>query len=378
MTALNTHASPIHNVVLRAIGSKTLEQPRWLVKGVLPQSGVALLAGQYAAGKTFVAVDLGLSVCLGQKFLEKRTQAGGVLFAAAEGAGEVELRVEAARAGKFRDGVKGEIPFLVADCPSGVEQQGVFVWLENAIKAAKNDCTKKFGTELRLVVIDTLAAAFGIEDENANAEAARIMRRLADLGNRYDVLITPVTHMGKNADSGVRGASAYGAGADAILSVLATTNPQTGVVSKRSLALTKSRRGSTGPLGAFMLIFKELGLDADRDPIGSCFVEHYANDNVETQKVACSKVPREFRDALDETLNTHGRNHAFPDGFAAKVVEAELVRAEFLRRRVDGNPDPKGVRKRQAWSRAFRSAKEEGLIVGRAINANVEVVWRPH
>ena len=66
-----------------------------------------------------------------------------MLFAAAEGAGEVELRVEAARAGKFRDGVKGEIPFLVADCPSGVEQQGVFVWLENAIKAAKNDCTEE-------------------------------------------------------------------------------------------------------------------------------------------------------------------------------------------------------------------------------------------
>jgi len=70
-----------------------------------------------------------------------------------------------------------------------------------------------------------LLACFNITDENDNAEATRLMKELAGVGNANDVLVMPIAHHGKNAETGVRGASAYGAGADAILSVLGVTDP---------------------------------------------------------------------------------------------------------------------------------------------------------
>lgn len=369
--------NPINTVSLRAIGSDLPPPPKWLVKNLLPESGVALLAGQYAAGKTFIAIDLGLCVSLSREFLGRRTRPGGVLWIAAEGAGEIDLRIAAARRGKFRDKVKGEIPFLVADAPPVTEQRGILVWLENAIKQAQADCIQGFETDLRLVVIDTLAAAFGIEDENDNAEAARIMRRLADLGNKYGTLVMPVAHLGKTPESGIRGASAYGAGADAILSVLAKANQLTGEVSKRSLALTKSRRGSTGPQGAFTLAFHELCVDdEDRSPIGSCFVEYHANDNLESPKAKRSNVSPEFLEAVDEVLISHGKDHQIPDGPIVKAVPIAAVRGDFHKRYTTGKPGNSSGAKDKAWQRSFRAAKEERVIGAIAIRSDLELMWR--
>jgi len=122
--------SPINTVTLRAIGSTPLEAPQYLVKGVLPLTGVALLSGQYAAGKTFVGNDLSLSIVFGQNFLSRRVKQGGVLWVAAEGGGEIDSRIAAARAEKFKDGNRGEIPFWITEPPAGLSQQGIIFWLE--------------------------------------------------------------------------------------------------------------------------------------------------------------------------------------------------------------------------------------------------------
>lgn len=377
MTSPNSPVAPQPRVMLRAIGGEATHAPTYLVKGIFPASGVALLAGQYASGKTFVAADLMLSVCLGQEFMGKRTKSGGGLWLAAEGAGEVEVRVAAARAGKFQDGVKGNIPFLFSECLPHEKIEGTIGWIERAITSAKDECCNKFDTALRLVVIDTLAAAFALEDENGNAEAARIMKRLGDLGNQHDVLILPVTHMGKNADSGVRGASAYGAGADAILTVIATTASLTGDVSKRSVALAKSRRGGTGPMGGFTLPFQVLGLDDDGDPFGSCFVQFHANDNQAKAPVQRdSRASRKFSEAFDEALMSHGKDYKIPDGPTVRAISVTEVQNEFYRRYLTGNPGNKPDAKRKAWNRAFEAAEAEGGFAGRPLSQDLEIMWR--
>lgn len=65
------------------------EQASYLIKDILPLRGVALLAGQYSSGKTFVALDIALSLICGEQFLGCRTKQGAVLWFAAEGAGTV-------------------------------------------------------------------------------------------------------------------------------------------------------------------------------------------------------------------------------------------------------------------------------------------------
>jgi AAA domain len=370
--------SPINTVLLRAIGATSPEPPQWLVKGMLPRSGVALLSGQYAAGKTFVGADLCLSVVFDREFLGRRVRSGGVLWIAAEGGGEIDSRVEAARAGKFRDGHAGEIPFFVAEPPAGLSQHNIITWLEHAVAEASWVAAEKFGADLRLVVIDTLAACFNITDENDNAEAARLMKELARVGNASDVLVMPIAHHGKTAETGVRGASAYGAGADAILSVLGVTDPLSGKTSKRSLALTKSRRGGTGSLGSFEVQSYVLGLDEDGDPMTAGYVEF-----VESREKAApqqptkpkSKVPRDFTEAFNEALASHGQDHKIPEGPTVKAVSVTEVRNNFMRRYITGNPEKTDSAKYKAFERALDAARDENMIAGVSLSQNKSLVW---
>ncbi|TQF26895.1 hypothetical protein UNPF46_32210 [Bradyrhizobium sp. UNPF46] len=371
--------SPINTVSLRAIGATSPEPPQWLVKGILPRTGVALLSGQYAAGKTFVGVDLCLSLVFDREFLGRRVRPGGVLWIAAEGGGEIDSRVEAARAGKFQDGHAGEIPFFVAEPPAGLSQHNIIIWLEHAVAEASWEAAGKFGADLRLVVIDTLAACFNIADENDNAEAARLMKELARVGNASDVLVMPIAHHGKNAETGVRGASAYGAGADAILSVLGVTDPLSGKTSKRSLALTKSRRGGTGSLGSFEVRNHVLGLDEDGDPMTAGYIEFLESAGEAASQVVVakvkSKIPRDFSEAFNEALAARGQDYRIPEGPTVTAVNVTEVRNLFLRRYITGNPETKPSAKYKAFARAIEAAKNESMIAGTSLSSNVELIW---
>ena len=70
--------------------------PKYLVKNLLPQTGVGLLSGQSGTYKSFVAIKLAGAIATGQSFaghVIKRQ--GAVLIFASEGAGEVPIRLDA-------------------------------------------------------------------------------------------------------------------------------------------------------------------------------------------------------------------------------------------------------------------------------------------
>ena len=78
--------------------------PSYLVDETLPEIGVATLGGQYGAAKTFVGADLAAAIMVGGEFAGnpvKRT--GGVLWFAAEGENEIEMRIQAAVAARGGD-----------------------------------------------------------------------------------------------------------------------------------------------------------------------------------------------------------------------------------------------------------------------------------
>ena len=66
-------------------------------KDVMPRTGLAgSMPGQWGTYKTFVALDLAGSVITGRPWLTRRDQApGGVLFIAAEAAGDLPIRLDA-------------------------------------------------------------------------------------------------------------------------------------------------------------------------------------------------------------------------------------------------------------------------------------------
>jgi RecA-family ATPase len=72
-----------------------LPKPSWLIEGILPANGLAVLYGAPGAGKTFVALSIALSIAAGHLWCGKSTKSGSVLYVAAEGVFGLQLRVRA-------------------------------------------------------------------------------------------------------------------------------------------------------------------------------------------------------------------------------------------------------------------------------------------
>jgi hypothetical protein len=265
---------------------------RWLVHQTLPEIGVAFLAGQYAAGKTFVALDLAYSVMAGERFAGVDVdRKGGVLFLAAEGESEIPVRLEAILQTRGSASTT-DLPFIwLDDVPVLLASDG-----KDKLIAAVRDAAAQFraeGIHLALVVVDTVAAAAGWTDENNAAEAQAAIRVMQALAKETGALVLAVDHHGKDQNAGVRGSTAKSAGAEAVLSVLGEKQVN-GTTTDRRLALHKVRGGASGRELPFDLQTVDVGVDAKGRPVTTCVVDWRAHE----RPPAVEKLPRTASAAL--------------------------------------------------------------------------------
>ncbi|MET4244989.1 AAA family ATPase [Bradyrhizobium sp. RT10b] len=360
----------------RRFGDRPLEMPRYLIKGILPLVGVALLAGQFSSGKTFIGLDLSLSLIHGVEFLGRKTKPGGVLWLAAEGGGLIERNIIAARKAKFTNAPGGPFPFLWEDSVPRGDTNAILAELKAKIRAAKGECDEHHPNRpLRLVIIDTLAAYFALEDENDNAKVGTFMARLGEIAKEEHVLIVPICHMGKSAESGIRGASAFGAGADAAIAVLADINQATGEVSEcRTISLAKTRDGHPGPLASFALERIEIGTDEDGDPVMPGYVK-FAPVGADKKGRPPSRGVRDFIESVSEAMIKYGADvQVFEDAPPRRAVRIDHVRDEFNRRHSVGDSvDPAGT-KRKNYQRAHDKVLKDQMYASRTVGV-VEYIW---
>jgi len=336
------------------IGDAPHAPPRELIDGLIPAEGVAVTGGQSTAGKTFVGIYK--SICLatatpyfGRKIIERV----GTVFVAAEGRPLLPNRFAAALMKLL---IEAKLPItwpnMLPDfsCAAGIK---LFV---RQLKAIDECYRGDFGVRLGCVPIDTVAATFGMKDEDDNAEATKVCNVLRSIGDETGALMAPVHHYGKNPESGLRGASAWKGSADVIEGVLADIDPLTGRTSNRELVCTKARDGEQGPISPFDLEFIELGLKDDGEIYGSCCVVPKAGQSRLEKGPAPTKSQRTIMAAIDEALDSCGKvitpRAGMPQVRAVKVTD---VRAEFDRRYVvpDSDPTKASAAKRMAFKRAL-------------------------
>ena len=201
------------------------------------------------------------------------------------------------------------------------------------LKAISEHFKTKFGVRLGLVFVDTVSASFDIKEEADNAEAARVCKAMRRFGDAIGALVVPIHHYGKNAGVGLRGASAWRANADFVLSVMADIDPQTGVVSNRgNWPSPRTANGAQGALTAFMLKPVDLGADELGQRWGSMVaVAEEASAAKPTSDWAAEPVP--YRRALQTAFGRwRFRGQAFlgRSGPGA-LVFLHLVRDEFAK-----------------------------------------------
>lgn len=354
-------------------GDAAPEPQMMLIDGVMPLQGLPFIGGQSSAGKTFVAILLACCAASGSPFMghEVRQRVGSVIVAA-EGRSMLAARIAAALQ---KLGVTEPVPISwVKQVPDFSRSEAVREFVED-LRAISTRYLSDFGIPLGLVFVDTVSASFDIKEEADNAEAARVCKIMRSVADRAETLVVPIHHYGKNAGVGLRGASAWRANADFVLSVMADIDPQTGNVTNRQLAIAKDRDGAQGPLTPFELEAVDLGVDEDGKPWGSlAAVAGSGGAQSATQWPGHLRV---FRQALANALVSFGKDERpFPDGPQVRAVSEHKAREEFDRiAHVDSPPEKRQEALRKQFSRKLSDAQGRTLIGLHVDSAGHAVLW---
>jgi hypothetical protein len=312
--------------------------PKELIKGLIPADGVAVTGGQSTAGKTFIQNYKAVCLATGKPYFGRRiVEKVGTVIIAAEGRiimpnrfGAVCKKLE----------ITDPLPILWPKAvPDFMDTDGLKLFISE-LKEIDKYFRGEFGVRLGMTVIDTVAACFAMKDEDDNSEATKVCNIMRGIYEETGSLMAPTQHYGKNADSGLRGASAWRGSADIVEGVLADIHPLTGKTDNRQLTCTKSRDGEQGAIAPFNLEFVELGLNEESEPFGSCCVVPKLDEAV-NDATPMSKGKRAVRDAITEALDTRGEFIVPRAGMdPVKAARVTDVREEFDQRYVVDEKDP--------------------------------------
>ncbi len=227
----------------------------WAVRGLLPATGLAIIYGPSASGKSFLAIDLAAAVAAGNPaWFGFRVYARPVTLVALEGSAGLPKRIHAWSKHQDRE-IPGQLRFVVQALD--IRELGVVEALAAAICSA--------GGAGGLVVVDTLAQASPGLDENSGKDMSEIISAAGRLQHLVGGLVLLVAHSGKDESRGLRGHSSLFAAADAVIEV----NRKNG---QRSWRVAKAKDDVDGSTFGFELATIELGVDEDLEKVTSCVI----------------------------------------------------------------------------------------------------------
>lgn len=299
--------------------------PKWLVRDILRQSELACLFGPPGSLKTFIAVDLSMSVALGREWCGHQVSPGTVVYIAAEGQYSVSLRLRAYLIGHSIKGQDWEANFrVVGEAPSLTGDD------VHELAAA----IRKLSLSPALIVVDTVARCMGDADENDARDMGRLIKSCDLLRGEFGCAVLAIHHSGKGNSTVERGSSALRGACD----LMARTQRHPGDPGRVELVCEKQKEGESFRPMLFELKAESLDLDPDGYPVSAArvlFVERDAND------------------AEDETVSDADNNQkilrALKEGFFEKGASASNLIAAS------------GVARASAY-RSIKKLCEKGLI----------------
>ncbi len=174
-----------------------LPDPGWLIKEILPEQALALLYGRSGHGKSFVVLDMSLSIQRGEKWLGHPVSQGDVLYILAEGSVRVKKRL---KAWKDKHGVNGSVGAHFLPNPVQLADPQQLTELLNEIKRHHK---KKY----KLIVVDTLAMCLAGRDESGSVDMGLLIAAAVEIRRVTNATVLLVHHPGKDLRKGSRGHS---------------------------------------------------------------------------------------------------------------------------------------------------------------------------
>lgn len=317
----------------------------WLVKHVLPLQGVGVLYGESGSGKSFVALDMMMSIALGAHDWQGhkiKKEGAKVAYIVAEGASGFKKRIQAYAESKGADLAKAK--FMVLNGTPNLLDKAQAVDLARGILAAGG---------AKVIVIDTLAQTTPGGNENSSEDMGFALNMVREIQRITGSLVLLIHHSGKDKLKGARGWSGLRAACDVELEVSRVEHTD----NVRELSITKQKDGEDGGRWPFMLDIVQVGVDDDLDPITSCVVSYDIPEEALTPKVTEMFTAKQgnLKQLYEIFLELRQDQTA--------GIESEAILEEFVRRRASKEPNKRIHNFRSTAKRALDSLLDKGYLV---------------
>ncbi|MEO8401061.1 MAG: AAA family ATPase [Gammaproteobacteria bacterium] len=268
-------------------GDELISAPpmQWIITGVIPASGLVALFGPSGSGKSFLILDMMLSISSGEPiWFGHRVVMSPVTYVCLEGEAGLGKRLKAWSV-YFKKPIPSHLKFVTQ--PFDLLSDDVFE-LADAIIAA--------GGGGGVVVLDTLNRAAPGADENSSIDMGRIISATKKLQNILGGVIVIVHHTGKDLTRGLRGHSSLFAALDGAIEVANTPK-------RRGLSIAKSKDDVSGISNSFILEVVTIDIDADGNNITSCVVLSDSSSVLPERQVTLGRNQKIAMKTIDALLD---------------------------------------------------------------------------
>ena len=320
---------------------------QYLVKGLLPRSGLAVVWGPPKCGKSFWVFDLLMHVALDWSYRDHRVTSGPVVYCALEGAQGFRNRIEAFRVKKLSETASCSPPFylMAASLSLVADHQALIA-----------DIRKQLGEQRPVAVcLDTLNRSLA-GSESSDADMAAYIKAADAIRDAFDCLVVIVHHCGHSGER-PRGHSSLIGALDVQIAV--SRDAADNIVAELEL----SKDGAIGLQFVSALKQVEIGVDQDGDDITSCIIEEVEGAPVSARKTKSpSKSDQTALRALQKAINDLGEkapaSNTVPG--SVRVVSLDTWRTYAYQSGISGSD--KQDSKLKAFSRAHDSLINDGHV----------------
>ena len=347
------------------------EPVRWLIDKVLPVGAFTALYGPPGSFKSFIALDIAEAIATGRTWMGNEvSEQGSVLYIAGEGFGGVGARIKACKQHhQTEDGAPIYVIRHQLNLRSSVEDF-------NALMLAVEHLVIDTGIDFKLIIIDTLARAFGGGDENS---ASDMMQFVVTCGHIQkivqDAALMILHHSGKDSAKGMRGSSALLGAVDTELELIRFEDSMKGII-----RTAKQKDGEDGTRYGFEMVSVELAPPAGTLQIGDSVTslavqaseigEHEDKKNNASSGSKLTAQESKALTCLENVIKQKGMLKAM-EGTQRMCVLIEDWELEF---RAKLGRKPSGDKTfDKAWSRA-----KEKLTTHKLMDMRDEWVWMLH
>jgi hypothetical protein len=323
--------------------------PTYLVKDLLPDTGLAVVFGAEKCGKSFWLFDVMMHVALGWPYRGHDVIQGGVVYCALEGGRGFAKRIVAFRQ-EFLAQDSDPVPFWLIDVRIDLvkEQAPLIAAIRSQLKSVKPAA----------VVIDTLNRALN-GSENDDEDMGKFIAAADAVRDTFNCLVVIIHHTPLSGGR-PRGHSSLAGADDCQISV--ERNDASGIVTCKVVHM---KDDASDLVLASKLKRTEIGTDSKGNPITSCTVEPVkldpsTNTNLpKSQRLALDTLKKVLAstDGVDVKTDSDLAKKGIPVG--TRVCNSEIWRQAFY----DAYPADKHEAKKKALFRASLDLTTAGLIV---------------